>query len=366
VSSSASRCCSTPRIAKLTEVIILLDEPENHLHPKALLDVVLRLSEQAAQVWIATHSVPLIGSLVARHPECLWYVDGGRVTYAGRSPDTVLTGLVGDDDERDRLRDFLGLPAVLAANRFAAECLLPPGVVDTPAGDPQLQQIREAIAPRGEDQRLRVLDYGAGKARLARELAESQVSVDYVACDESSDHADEARAAIETTGGGKWVGGLNALEAEFAPGRFDVVVLCNVLHEVPPSAWPSLLARLGAHLRDEGVLLLVEDQRVPVGEKAHKDGFVVLDSAEVRALFEVSSDGRFWLEAQDGRLKEHFLTKAQVCGVTSVRVTAALVRHRARALREVASLRDGAPTYKNGQLHAFWSMQFTNTSLVLG
>lgn len=55
-----------------------------------------------------------------------------------------------------------------------------------------------------------------------------------------------------------------------------------------------------------------------------------------------------------------------MCGVTYSHVSEALAEHRTRALEEVERLRDGAPTYKNGQLHAFWSMQFTNASLVLG
>ena len=46
----------------LTEQILLMDEPENHLHPEALIATIERIiaANSQGQIWIATHSVPLI------------------------------------------------------------------------------------------------------------------------------------------------------------------------------------------------------------------------------------------------------------------------------------------------------------------
>lgn len=52
----------------LTDALVFLDEPENHLHPAVLNEVIdILLSKvETGQVWIATHSVSLIANLVAR------------------------------------------------------------------------------------------------------------------------------------------------------------------------------------------------------------------------------------------------------------------------------------------------------------
>ncbi|MGT2505736.1 hypothetical protein [Cupriavidus basilensis] len=69
-------------------------------------------------------------------------------------------------------------------------------------------------------------------------------------------------------------------------------------------------------LSDNGFLLIVEDQRIPVGEKAHKNGFLVLDTAHLRTLFSIKeadvAAGLFTFHDArgDGRLKAHLINRA--------------------------------------------------------
>jgi predicted ATPase len=156
----------------LSELIILMDEPENYLHPAAALELieVVRNNVPDGQIWIATHSVPLLASV---DPSCIWWMEGNAVGKAGSKPDKVLTGLLGNEERREALASFLDLPAVLASNRFVAECLIGPSVVGFTSSDPQNRQIRDELIPLLEGAPVRILDFGAGKGRLALELAEA-------------------------------------------------------------------------------------------------------------------------------------------------------------------------------------------------
>ncbi len=75
-----------------------------------------------------------------------------------------------------------------------------------------------------------------------------------------------------------------AKECEFAP--IDVVVMCNVLHEIDPSDWVKTLSiDVPPILLEDGYLLIAEDTLLPHGELAHRKGFLVLDDVGVRKLF---------------------------------------------------------------------------------
>ena len=95
--------------AQLGELILFWDEPELHLHPESLTEVVstVRKNNPRGQVWIATHSVH---ALAAVDPREVWYVDGGRVEWAGRTPERVLEGLLGGDTDASSSRSSSPYP----------------------------------------------------------------------------------------------------------------------------------------------------------------------------------------------------------------------------------------------------------------
>ena len=113
---------------KLDNTVFLLDEPENHLHPSALIEFLDALESVAknSQFWIATHSVPLLAHIAQKEPMSIWYVEEGEVSNAGSKPEKVLRGLLGNDEQIDNLNTFTSLPAQYAAISFAAECLTEP------------------------------------------------------------------------------------------------------------------------------------------------------------------------------------------------------------------------------------------------
>jgi hypothetical protein len=354
---------------------LLLDEPENHIHPAAIIEVIETLIEKIpdGQIWVATHSVSLLAHF-AEHGS-LWYMDGGRVSPAGKIQEKVLQGLLGDETRIARQREFLEKPEKVALTRYAQQCICPPATVMTGVGDPQVGQIRTAIEELYQKHgKLRVLDFGAGQGRLLTNLGEDTVSpedipkkLDYFAYDESPECQEVCRAQIQKvydSAEGRWFGNYHDLLATHNKGSFNLIVMCNVLHEILPKRWEELFGLTGEItdlLTDDGQLLIVEDQRIPIGENAHKYGFIILDTGALKDLFGVQGSVPPILadSQRNGRLKAHLVSKDQIKTVTRSTVRKALECHISHSRREIDRIRDSQGS-ADGRTFAFWLVQYAN------
>ncbi|MBT9538486.1 AAA family ATPase [Thiobacillus sp.] len=371
----------------LENTVFIMDEPENHLHPSALIEFLDALSGVAAncQFWIATHSVPLLSYVAGKEPMSIWYVEDGKVSNAGRHPETVLRGLLGDEEQVARLHDFTALPAQYAAINYSVESLLAPSVVTSGKDDPQVAQIGELIWQGTSERKISLLDFGAGKGRLLSGLAELlessgqsiQDRIDYMAFDVIPDNRAFCEASIQTEYDTEIQRCFSSREEFFshhAEECIDVTVLCNVLHEITPNEWTSIFnggSLIQRAMKETGYLLIVEDQRIPTGEKAHQFGFLVLDTPHLRTLFSVTNDDcinkRFISNdyRKDGRLKAHLVSKSLLSRVTSETRRKAIEELKATAKDQIIILRAKAPSFAAGQMHGFWTQQFANASLFL-
>ena len=316
----------------------------------------------------------------------IWYVEEGRVSNAGSHPERVLRGLLGDEEQVERLHAFTALPAQFAAINYAAESLVVPKSVGQTAGDPQVAQIAHLVNQSASESPIAFLDFGAGKGRLLAGLAELFVTesdsfverYDYFAFDSSNDDSEICKAAIRNVYGDDAKQRYFSSREEFFTTQdkssIDIVVMCNTLHEIDPSTWlshfnkESLIFRA---LKDTGHVLIVEDQRIPVGEKAHQYGFLVLDTPHLKTLFGVlaadQANNLFVLHDYrgDGRLKAHLVSKILLERVTSETRKKAIQELCATAKTKIMELRKTESNYRNGQLHGFWTQQFANASLYL-
>lgn len=306
-------CMLHARQASLKDCIVLLDEPENHLHPAVLNDLVDRLLEVLTngQLWIATHSVPLIAHLSATNADCLWFAENGKFSPAGRAPAKVLHSLLGGPGASARINDLTLLASRYSSFLLLRQCLLPPGKISYGGQDPQLDQIREILDRRRvADQPLAILDFGSGKGRLLDAIADAANGeslsglIDYVAYERSGDEAEHCQRRCEllypAEGKSRAFKSLSVVQEARGEKFADIAIVCNVLHEVSPTEWlsefgaDSPLARL---VKDDGFILFVEDYAIPVGERAHEYGFLLLDEPELRLLFGVTEEdiahGRF-------------------------------------------------------------------------
>ena len=356
---------------KLENIILFIDEPENSLHPSILLDTIDRIQEVLSngQIWIATHSINLLAHV---NPLCIWFMEDGSISHAGKVPENVLTGLLGNEERIGELTDFLSLPAQLATIQYAYECLNSPESVLTHKGDRQVQQIYKYLS---KHRPLSLLDFGAGKGRLVTTLFEldrekdidTQENLDYFAYnidDEDREICEKNIHTVYNDNKKRHFFSETDLRDNMSKNSCHIVLMTNVFHEIHPDKWSDEMQLVHHMLTDGGYLMIIEDQVIPKGEKAYKEGFIVLDKAEFKELFKLQ-DYECFLHPENERLKLHVIPKNALLQVTPESKAQALSSHIEKAKREINSLRSQTPSYANGKKHAFWTQQFTNASLAL-
>jgi len=364
--------------SQLKDIIVWMDEPEKHLHPAALLQVINKLTSVLTngQLWIATHNINLLSHVPTTS---IWYMEHGSISYSGNKPERVLRGLLGDDEAIAKLSNFMTLPEQMAGNQFAFECLFPPRTVETGSDDPQTNQIISSIIDLKNDSELiKILDFGAGKGRLLSTINETEPSTDIKVCDwldyvaYDLVNGDEASccAHIETAYGdsdGRYFTDNQRLMESLPKNSTDIIVLCNVFHEINPKDWLQLFSDHGVIrylLKETGTLLIVEDQRLPYGEKAYNNGFLVLDKLQFKELFQVTTYEH--TEKYDGRLRAHRIPANKLGNINADTRERAIKSLLATAKEQVRRIRDSeSPDFRAGQQHAFWSQQLTNCTLAL-
>ena len=357
----------------LSNVILIMDEPENHLHPSLLVEVLDRIVSNltSGQIFMATHSIHLLAHF---DQSAIYYMENGNVSYAGNIPEKVLSGLLGSENEIGKLNDFLSLPAQFASLQFAVESLFPPQAVITGSGDPQTLQIVEALKEL-KDRKIKILDYGAGKGRLLTSLFEHSVlaNVDYFAYDRFDVDKETCKAIISNhyeTADRRYFNTQQDMMSAIDTGSIDVIIMCNVLHEIPPNEWISLFDREGAISRllaDAGYLLIVEDYQMPKGERAHSKGFILLDECHLRILFKIPQEYKeYKIRAKRARrLKAHYIPKPVLTNVSDSTRKDALNMVKKTALEGISRLREEPPSFSNGKLYALYVHQFANACLSL-
>jgi ABC-type branched-subunit amino acid transport system ATPase component len=367
---------------ELSELILLMDEPENHLHPESMIETLDRIiaANKNGQIWIATHSVPLIAALYKNHSSdvSLYFMDKGKVEYASEKPDKVLNSLMGGKGNIPALREFIDLPEILANYRFAAQCLEQPAVLrNSTNDDPQGNIINSDIS--SSTSTLKILDFGCGKGRLLQYLFVKHYSdlsskLDYVGWDDSQKHDAECKQIIEKVypnDNNRWFCDKDEFFAKYPGQQFDRVILCNVLHEIAPKDWLGLFSKdsiISSSLKDSGDLLIIEDHLMPQGEYAHEFGFIVLDTKPLESLF-AASDGKNSIEVRserEGRIKGHYIPKCLLAKVSAITIKQALQLAQEEAKGNIEKIRNLKQyTYKSGREHGFWVQQYTNTGMAL-
>ncbi|NOU28687.1 MAG: AAA family ATPase [Polyangiaceae bacterium] len=350
--------------------IVLIDEPEQHLHPAACVQALRGLRDvlgPEAQVWITTHA---LGIISYAGPEATYAMYDGLVQFAGSRLPALIQSLLGDDEQRAAFESLVASAERMALFEFSAQCLLAPRPVSARLDDPQEEQALEAILD-GSDQR--VLDFGAGRGRLAAALArsmEGQMSPNgpktYVAyCDP------QTQSASDTDECARNVALLNSTEVDASStttlptSHFDVALLCNVLHEVHPRDWPRTLAAIAEHLNVDGHVVVMEDQEPTIGELPHPDGFIPLSATEIATLCGgvPPTSVRY---KRSHRLSAFSLSRSAVLQATMQTTINTLRQVQTRSLSEVSDLRSSGITgYQAARHHATRAMIYVNASLAL-
>jgi len=300
----------------LANAIVILDEPENYLHPDICIRALDKLQKDVlgngGQIWLATHSLPLIAWAGA---ESLYFVQDGAAVFAGSMPSTIWQSLIGGAEARDALVSFLDGDAAAAATRFASDCLLHPEVAPARPGDPQPKQLVSIVADRlRTGQGVRMLEIGAGAGRLVHAVAEMlrtdpslrPEQLTYIAYEDArfliAEHKISCERHLETL---RSLGVQAQHSIDFADlkarnvNHVDLTVLANTLHEVPVDDWLHLFEQIRHASKPAATLLVIEDQEPRIGELPHPRGFLILEKAEWEAL--VDAEIRERVDVHAGR-----------------------------------------------------------------
>lgn len=334
--------------------IIILDEPETHLHPQALLVFMRTLKEQFPHTtfWIGTHSLFLLPEFQF---ENIVYMEGGEVIPRGsKLYETVLTALLGKNNE-ETCQFFSSLPH-WQYSEFITECFADPEVVDTVnPKDEQVQLFIKAL----QDQRIRrVLDCGGGSGRLGLSLEAANVFLEaYEIYDKEPSYSGD-KFPVYTR-----------LEDITAP--YDCIVMMNFLHEVKPNEWPELLRNMYNILKSDGNLLIVEVAALTNGEWPNENGYMLLEESELLTLFGINSN-LSEIRILDKQKSIGILIPRQALkNVTAKTVSAAINGLEKRTYAELKKIRSAAAKWKenksgepfNARRYAFLAQQYINAKL---
>lgn len=274
---------------KNEDYIFILDEPELHLHPAALITAIekLRKNFPNTQFWISTHSLALISNLmVSNKNTTVLFMENGNTTLFRSNSTQLLKGLVGEEENIFSCQQLLVLPDQYACNKFSVECSDPPKTLNASGDDPQTNLIETVLNPNNV-----VIDYGAGKGRFLEELSISgknniAQSIIYYAYDKFKDDASKCKYIMKQNGfpEDNYFNNINDLINKIN-NEADYVLLINVLHEIPPIEWKKLFESISKLLKDSGKLIIVEREELTIGESPYDEGFLMITKSGSEKLF---------------------------------------------------------------------------------
>lgn len=358
-------------LERLTDkkVIIIMDEPELHLHPKALIKIIKWVYERdnVSELWLASHSLFLVP--LFHFDEITLFSDGVICKRNSQMYKDIYSELIGLDD--------IGLFEMIKSMenweyyRFIVECFCAPQAVErTHIGDEQFLRFVESIDSFDKSP-IRVLDFGAGKLRLwdclrqARQEGMNIRSLEYHAYEPYCDTEYINQCKNQYPDYPNVYTSINQIKNK----EFDVVVMMNVLHEIDVAKWIQTFTQINKILSKNGYLVLVEVQTLKLGEQPFGNtGYILLGTEEVKTLFACDDPKDLYIE--DGKKTNCWIIQKRLLDrVTRDSVLASLELLEKNSLERLRS-QFNAKKIKNleskdnielsARKYAFWSQQYIN------
>lgn len=330
--------------------VIILDEPEGHLHPSALLDFIRLLLKKTSNVdiWIATHSLFVIPevefeNLVFINDSCVEKRRGGIYQK-------ILENVLGENNEKTAR--FLTSISHWQCCEFLAECFTSPTVVSRI--DPEDEQVKLFRTYVQFHRNWSILDFGGGSARLGL----SMLAADPKMKEQLTYHIFDEHPSYQ----GKEFPSFKRIE-ELRNRKYDCIVMMNVLHEIPPQQWPKLFQDLAKHLKEDAYLVFVEAAILTKGERPNENGYMVMSGEELQILF--GCQAPLPSIRLNERQKSTFVLVKQprLLGVTNSSVNDALGQLEKNAWEQLCKCRQDKNYEAKPRNYAFWSQQYINAKL---
>jgi ABC-type lipoprotein export system ATPase subunit len=275
---------------KEENLIILLDEPELHLHSDQVTKFIDLISNELsnATLWIATHSIHLLPKFSFEQIVFIIADENGKGIIQKRNSSMyadIFNMIVGKSDDLEMfLRDINSWEAC----QFSIECFTnPPKSVILKTNDPQITKFMEGIRKKRKNvETLKILDYGAGQGRFGAALHENIDLQDKIQCYALDIESDEYPWKNNKPG----YYGLFTDKDPLPKYHFDYVLLVNTLHEIHPASWEEIFIRIHNCLKPNGALFFCEALTLRQGEYLGKDfGYLVLGQKALEVLFNVEA-----------------------------------------------------------------------------
>ena len=269
---------TNPRI-RFKESIIIIDEPELNLHPKAQIKLIESLQElvkDEGQLIIATHSLSIVANL--QYGSIHLVRDSKLFSPSSTIPFESVDDLMGFDEHYNKIVEFLASTPSWAMINFMGECFEDPEVFEEANNnDPQLEIFKNIILTNNS---INILDFGSGKGRLIEKIRESEKTWKRIKSYDCFDIEPEYNELVNNLGAKNVYNNLS----EIPDNHYDLVVLVNVLHEIPINEWTKSINTIKKNLKPDGFLAIIEDTELPVGELPNEHGFLILGKEEMTNL----------------------------------------------------------------------------------
>jgi len=364
------------------ESIILIDEPELHLHPEVeikLIDGIRGVIKDKGQLIIATHSVNILSTL--NYDEIFMVertAEESKITSPSRAtPGKCLSELMGIEQGVQKMSDFLSDISAWAFVNFVVQCFSDPDVIaNANPNDPQIKALIEALKKIkvNSGNKTALLDFGAGEGRVYRGIkSENDLfnNIDYHALEPNKDF----HPTLKELDASK----IYTHHAELTEASvFDFVLLCNVLHEIPLEEWKKSLNAIIHSLKSDGHLIIAEAKYLSKGEKIGKIGHLLLDREEIKILFNLPSlpilitvPGK-----EDANMTCVAIQKSDLETISSENIKRAIEALEKNTLGKIENIReedersprkvdDSGRRYDIGRKTAFLSQQHINAKIAL-
>ncbi|HXP50767.1 MAG TPA: AAA family ATPase [Bacteroidia bacterium] len=348
----------------IKESIIIIDEPELHLHPEAqilLINALRSIVSESGQLWIATHSLHILSEL---HHDEIILVDNDDIIHPSiLTPAKTFNSLMGAEEHIHKLTQFVSSMSDWTYTNFIIDCFKEPEVI--PWLNKKDGQVDIFIQSLKDKTHIEMLDYGAGKGRVGMAIMNDRD------LNEKIDYYYALEPESKYHGKLEEIPGINRIyteKEELPDDNFDIVLMCNVLHEIEPQYWFDIFVKIEKTLNDEGSLIIIEDLLLPKGEKANKYGFLLLDIPQLKILLGFDKNKKMGIiQHPSSDYKERLLCaviQKEDIKIKKTFVLKALKDLREKTYTKIKKLRDKTDA-KSSRLYAQYSQQYLNAKIAI-
>ena len=348
--------------SKTKNSIIILDEPELHLHPEAqfkLLNGLTELIGKTGQLIIATHSLSILSCF---NFDQIYLTDSNEIFPPNSMrPSEALNRLIGGTEELFQMKNFISNVSNWAYDQFMINNFNDPDVIATSkSNDPQFELFQKIL--KGNN--INMLDFGCGQGRLLKLLeADNNLKAKFSRLDafEPNPNFSESLQSIGC------VSNVYAKLSEIDK-KYDIILLTNVLHEIRIDEIVKSLNKIRSSLSKDGFIVIIEDLVLRKGEKPNdNNGYLVFSGAELSYL--LKTEGKhFELKHSNAKYKDRIM--CFVASYNSFKQTdknsleSALKKLKERSKEQLKSIKSNN-SYDKGRTYGFYAQQYINAELAI-